>query len=523
MQTRLSPLMHGWFCLLSLAACNSITGLNDFSVGTGNTSQAQCMTNADCMGEGVDVLGEGGAGSGGDGMAICVKASGACVQVQSAECKTITGDVTDDRAILFGSLFSTSGATGTTNQQRQQAAQLAVQQINAVGGIPTPTGNPRKLVMVSCDEAAGVTKAAEHLVKDLRVAAIVGPNTSQDTIDVTNKVSVNGGTVVISPTAVASSITSLVDNDLTWLMVPTDVQRAPLMIQNINELETQLKDARSVSTIKLGVIYRNDALGEGTRTSINDLTLNGKPIADPINLGKNLQISPYDVKAANQADIIAKYVAFAPDIIVLAGTAEAVTAVMVPLEAQWTAPSRPYYVVIDSTKTPDLITAVTNNDDLRRRVRGTGVTPGPTSTPVNNNFKISYATAYPGMTASASGTGPAYDATFAVAFAFAATRETMPNGAAIAKGLRKLAGGATHLEVGGTTALQAFQKLAAGESIDAVGTFGPLAWDANGAIQGGTIEMWCIGGSTATPAYQSAGTTFDIATQKISGQYTPCP
>ena len=43
--------------------------------------------------------------------------------------------------------------------------------------------------------------------------------------------------------------------------------------------------------------------------------------------------------------------------IVLAGTAEAVSKVMVPLEAQWTGDVRPHYVLIDSTKVPELITA----------------------------------------------------------------------------------------------------------------------------------------------------------------------
>jgi hypothetical protein len=55
-----------------------------------------------------------------------------------------------------------------------------------------------------------------------------------------------------------------------------------------------------------------------------------------------------------------------------------------------------------------------------------------------------------------------------------------------------------------------------------MGTFGPLAWDANGAIMGGTIEMWCIGAPSGTPAYQTSGLFYDIATQQKTGQYTQC-
>ena len=118
--------------------------------------------------------------------------------------------------------------------------------------------------------------------------------------------------------------------------------------------------------------------------------------------------------------------------------------------------------------------------------------------------------------------GPAYDATYALAYAYAATREAMPNGPAIAKALRKLAGGTTHIDVGRQGATQAFKTLSNGESIDAMGTFGPLAWDSNGAIMGGTIEMWCIGAPSGTPAYQTSGLFYDIATQQKSGQYTQC-
>jgi hypothetical protein len=64
--------------------------------------------------------------------------------------------------------------------------------------------------------------------------------------------------------------------------------------------------------------------------------------------------------------------------------------------------------------------------------------------------------------------------------------------------------------------------LAAGETVDATGTFGPLAWDENGAVKGGTIEMWCIGSPAGTLAYQSSGLTFDLGTQQKIGQYTQC-
>lgn len=578
-----SALLAGLFTLTA-AACNSLVGLDDLSVseqgasnsgaqagssdshtggksngnggsatnggndpdtgGVGSTTQVvggaggdtvvfvgECTTNKQCTDKATQnaaEIGAGGAGDDGPVAAVCIQPEGRCATLLSEDCTTITGDYLNDRAIILGSLFSTTGAQAATNIPRQQAAALAIEQINAVGGVPSgkTSADARPLVMVSCDESTNLVRAAEHLVKDLGVPAIVGPNTSQDTLDVSTKVTVPGGTVVITPTAVASSITALGDNDLTWLMVPSDVQRAPLMIAQLNVLEEQLKEERELTQVKLGIVFRNDALGIGTRTSLNELVLNGKSLTDPVNLGNHVEIDGYSATAADQQALVTKYLEFKPDIIVLAGTAEAISKVMVPLEAQWVGDVRPHYVLIDSTKVPELLTAATNNDDLRFRIRGTGITPGPSGkdTPAEayNGFKIDYDVRYPGGTSTISGMGPAHDAAYAIGLALAATKDQPVSGTSIAAGLRMLAGGSTKITTLGTNLLPAFQKLSAGTGITTVGSFGVLDWDANGAVKGGTLEMWCIGGTAAKPAYQSSGLIFDIMSAKESGTYKQC-
>ena len=254
---------------------------------------------------------------------------------------------------------------------------------------------------------------------------------------------------------------------------------------------------------------------------MNSLVLNGKPLSDSLNLGNQVHINPYDFSAANQDPIVQEYLTFLPDIIVLAGTAEAVTAVMVPLEAAWPASApRPQYVLIDSVKVPDLITAVTGNDDLRSRVRGTGVTPSSASQPVYDSFKVDYQVAYPGS-AMVSGMGPAYDATYAIAFALAAKMNDPVSGDSVKSGLRMLASGDS-MEVGGTKVLSAFQKLTAGQAINAVGTYSNMSWSKDGTVNGGTLEMWCIGVSSGKPAFGSSGLTYDIMSGKQSGTYMSC-
>jgi len=497
----------------------------------GNPDEGDCKTNQECT----DLFSGGAMGEAGAAGVVpgaCIQTPiPHCVKLLSEDCDAITGDYTNNQAIFVGSLFSTKGPTAVSNLQRQKAAALGIEQINGPGGVPAgnTSANPRPLVMVSCDESTNLVRAAGHLVNDLHVPAIVGPNTSQDTLDVSTKVSVPGGTVVMSPTGVASSIAALTDNDLTWLMVPSDVQRAPLMINQIGVLETQLKADRAVKAIKLGIVYRNDALGIGTRTALNDLTINGKSLAG----NENVQISPYNGADADQQALITNYLSFLPDIIVLAGTAESISKVMVPLETQWPVNGssmdlvpRPYYVLIDSNKVKDLTDAATNNThDLARRVRGTGLNPGPSasdSAKTYETFRQDYEVRYAGESADNSGLGPAHDAAYAIGLALAATHTEPVSGASVAKGLRKLAGGATKLTTTVPNVLPAFQKLAAGEKITAIGTFGALDWDANGAVLGGTLEMWCIGGTAAKPAYASSGLLFDLKSQTMNGTYVPC-
>jgi hypothetical protein len=181
-------------------------------------------------------------------------------------------------------------------------------------------------------------------------------------------------------------------------------------------------------------------------------------------------------------------------------------------------------MLIDSVKVPELLKAVTGNEDLRRRVRGTGIRSAGESLGVFNAFKVDYQIRYPGKSATISGMGPSYDAAYAIAMALAATKDSPVSGENVAKGLRFLAGGATKIEIGSTKVLAAFQKLAAGEKITAIGTFSPLEWDANGAVVGSTLEMWCINATNPTsPAYQSAGLTFDTKSQTFGGVYAECP
>jgi ABC-type branched-subunit amino acid transport system substrate-binding protein len=498
--------------LVACSACNSVLGLDEFSIEPTRSSDAGardvCSSSAQCETDATEPR-------------ACVRER--CTTITSDDCNGVIGPYRDARAILIGSLFATSGPQAATNMARQRSAALAVEEINASGGIPAALpGAPRRpLALVTCDSEAALLRAGRHLIEGLGVPAIIGPNTSQDTLDLAKKLAIGSGTLLISPTAVAASITDLLDDDLSWLMVPTDAQRAPLLLHQLAALERQLESERDKPQLKLSIVFRDDALGQGTRAALNELEWSGRPLADPTNLNESITITAYDPTLSPQHELVRGQLQFAPDIVVLIGTAEAVTEIMEPLEREWSAGPRPHYVLIDSSKVPELLSLTNTDADLRARVRGTGVTAEASSRPVQEAFQRAFARRYPNQPATISGMGPAYDATYALAYALAATRELPIRGASIARGLRELGIGAT-MEVGSPQLTAAFDQLESGAGIRALGTSGPLQWDEHGAVHGGTIEVWCVGSSGGAAVFASGGVRYDIASREVNGSYIGC-
>jgi branched-chain amino acid transport system substrate-binding protein len=444
-----------------------------------------------------------------------------CVALPSVDCTTVTGDYSDDGAIVIGSLLATGGPQASTGLARQDSVILAVEEIAATGGIPGPMGTqPRPLVLLSCDEAADVLRAARHLVDDLHVPAIVGPSDSHNTIEVSDQVSAAGGTVLLTPTGAAAAIADLADDNLTYQMVPSDAQRQAPLLQQINTVEAQLRAARSRETIRLAIVFREDPVGAGTRQALEALSLNGVPLADALRDGA-ARADAYDPGRAEQGELVAAVAAFQPDLVVLAGAGELVGGVLQPLEAQWPAGApRPFYIGIESVKVAELLAAVAGADNLRTRIRGTGVTAGSEAAAVASSFVRAYQVRYPGKPTAFPGMGAAYDSVYAIAFALAASRDLPVTGLNLSTGLPRLSGGA-NLALGPTTILSAFQQLVAGGRINAIGTQGVLEWTAPGAKAGGTVDIWCIAGG-ASPSFQSSGLSYDVKTQTYAGTFAQC-
>ncbi|MDB4945600.1 MAG: Branched-chain amino acid transporter, amino acid-binding protein [Labilithrix sp.] len=448
----------------------------------------------------------------------CVKATGLCQPLVTADCPRVTGDFAKEGAVVIGSILG-NGATAA-----EQATTLAAEEISAAGGLP---GGKRPLVVVGCDPGGDVLRATKHLSETLHVAAIIGPQQGEDVIAATQQVTAKGGTLLMTPTSTVSAITNLADGDLTWRALPSDAQRAKLLIQVISDLEILLRSTRALTTVKLGIVYPNDALGTSLRDSIGGkLILNGRFIGDAANAA-NVSVDGHAAGSASAEGAVAtKYsTTFMPDIVVVT-SADQIAGFVVPLEAALTAaraPAKPYYVLTDAARTGELLEAVaagTIPGDIKRRVRGVGVKTDADSASVLGEFRAAFAARYGAALPPTELAAPrAYDATYAVAYALAAPAAA--TGASVANGLRALAVG-TSRAVGKAAAAAALADLGAGRSVSLRGTYGPLRWDASGDATSGTIEVWCLGTVGGAPAYGSSGLTMDVETQVVGGAFVQC-
>ena len=512
--------------MLASAGCAAIHGLDDYTTversgvapGTdaGTTTPPTdggptgCQSHQECNNLAATSSSGGATASKPAPTKVCVRATGKCESLVSEDCPRVTGDATKDGAVVIGTLLGDTGASAL-----EQAAFLAAEEISP----------SRPLVVVGCNAGGNLLRATKHLAETLHAAAVIGPVSGEQVVEVTQQVSAKAGTLLMTPTSPVSAISNLADGDLTWRATPSDAQRAKLVIQQLEDLQSVLRATRGLTTVKLGIVHPTDALGTSARDAISGkLILNGRFINDAAN-ATNASIDAYETGNTSALSAIAtKYaVTFKPDIVFIT-SAEQMEHVILPLEQALTAAravARPYYVLTDSARTAEVLSLLASPAlpaDIRRRVRGVGVKPDTSSTPVLEDFRAAFTARY-GEAPPEPAAAMAYDATYAIAYAVPAAAS--PSGASVAQGLRALAVG-TPAAVGAKGLTTVMGNLANGKSVALRGTFGLMQWDASGDITGGTVEVWCVGSVAGAPAFGSSGLTMDVQTQVVGGAFVQC-
>lgn len=461
--------------------------------------------------------------------AVC--RNNACVKLKTAECSKTVGPVDDENAVILGVVAPLSGDSINEGTGVINSIDLALQELNKKG-IPfaDPCATPRKLAVVVCDEGGDIPTGAEHLAKDLQAPAAIGALFSGDTIAALGKALPNK-MLMISPSATAARLTTFegatVDGvRLFWRTSPSDVIQSAAMAKVLGELETSIKAGNGGADLKVAVISKSDAYGQGIANALStSVTLNGKPFTDAANSALVIN-KCYNSSSFTSPDCtgdlpgaLTAAQALNPDVIVLTGTNEAITDFLVPYEALGGV-KKPMWIIPDGPRTKDLTTYATGKADFRSRVHGT--VPGVVTPLAQDFFNFRYSTAFPDKPVLTFGMAGAYDATYMLAYAIGAAGNTTLSGPVIGTNLAKLIDGATKIDVGPVRINDAFNTLISKSEIDINGASGPLHFDKATGEARSDIAIWCLvedPNSHETSFNDSTGQSYDATGDKLTGTF----
>lgn len=534
--------------LLSSVSCNAIV----------DTDVEQCQTTDDCVAKGPAFAGSVCSPDkvctlGGDcatnqecidrfdgQLAICRQPDRVCVSLKTPDCEQVFPEdaVAEEGTIVLGFMGALKGDFIDNGLPMWEGVQLAVNQLDTFAqGLPLPDGvGRRRVVFVACHDLddpalpkppeSAAVRAGRHLVETLKVPAIVGPGFSGVTLEVAKKVSISGGTLLISPSATSTAITDLQDNGLVWRTAPSDALQAVPLAQLVTDLESNIRVARGLSasdSIRVAVAVKSDAYGLGLTTAVLDLVkFNGKAALDTANstfFQRYDYPDPADAPSFDfDAGVVNPMLSFKPDIVLAFGTTESITKVLAGVEAGSPGPNKPVFVVGDGGRDNGLLKLVGMDNALSQRVVGT--LPGRATAffaQFESEFKGFHKQKSPGSYADT-----AYDAAYLLAYSVVAINDQLMTGAKFNDGLKRMVGG-TKITGGATGINQALTLLQDKKSIDYDGISGPLDFDVSTGEAPADIVVWCTGlDANNQPEFKDSGQYYDAIQNTVTGKRNAC-
>jgi hypothetical protein len=192
-----------------------------------------------------------------------------------------------------------------------------------------------------------------------------------------------------------------------------------------------------------------------------------------------------------QLDFVNRLVDFAPDVVVVGINEDFTSHYLRMVESLWpSSKARPHYVAtLLNQELNALAQIVANDDDLRRRLSGTGLLLGEDVASNLAGFRARYRSRYngdPGRTQAA------YDAWYATVLAiYSADAEGRLGGGNIAAHFSRLTAGAS-TDVDPLALASARVYLSAQQGVDLVGTSSQLDWDPITRRVTADATLWCL-------------------------------
>lgn len=368
--------------------------------------------------------------------------------------------------VTIGFLGAITGPIANLVPPIVDAAQLAVDEVNAAGGIL----GGQTLDMVVGDTACSAQQAVDAATKVINVdqaTAVVGALCSGATIAAASSVAIPAGVVMVSPASTSPEITNLDDGDLVFRTAPSDAYQGQVLASHVM--------AQGIDTVAL--TYINNDYGVGLSSSFRDafVARGGTITADQAHEpAKSSYRSELATLATDGAETLV-LIAYAGD--------SGLTMLRQSLENGFFGT----FVGADGMRDDVLI------EQLGAENLGGLIVTQPTSLPENpalGMFNTAFADAGGDPTSIFVAQG--YDSAMLIALAIEHAGTTDRD--AISASLRSVAN-PPGVEVGPGDWAEAIALIAAGEEIDYTGAAGPHDFDDHGDVAG-VIAEYLIEGDT---------------------------
>ncbi|WP_152485204.1 ABC transporter substrate-binding protein [Halomonas sp. THAF5a] len=351
-------------------------------------------------------------------------------------------------------------------------AQLAVEQVNAQGGLldgqelVMPTGD------TTCSDASAASNAADRMVNTEQVTAIVGALCTGATIAAANNAAVPGGVTMVSPASTAPAVTDLDDNDLVFRTVPSDAFQGEMLAKLLIDKGIE----------EVVVTYVNNDYGRGLSDAFAAaFEAEGGMVAE--------NLAHEDNRADYRSELGTLSSTGVPNLVVLA---YADTSGQTVVRQAYESGMFTQYIGADGMVGDSLVEAI-GADVLEGMI---ATRPGSPELPGTAMFQDQAEEA--GIDPSAVFAAQAYDAAFLLALAIEQNGSAEREG--LNEALRSVASAPGEVILPGEWE-KAVELIAAGTEINYEGASGTHEFDANGDVPGVVLEMVVEDGSFTSQGY----------------------
>ncbi len=368
-------------------------------------------------------------------------------------------------------LFPFTGDLSDFGDPFLQAAELAVNEINAAGGV-----NGQPIELVQGDSATSPQQAVEEarrLIELEGVSAIVGPAGSGETLPVAESVTGPAGVLEVTMSATSPALTIANDNDFLFRTVISDAAQGVVMADLAQEQGYQ----------SACVLYVNNAYGQGLNDAFAErFTAQGGTVTEQV---------PHEQEQASYASELATCTEGDPDVMVAAAYPESGRVFLRELVESGDVPA---LIFSDGLQSPDMFA------ELGWQVfEGSyGTAAGAPETDAAATFEQAWQDAY-GEIPAVPYLREINDAIYLIALA--AEQADSTDSAAIRDALREVASEpGTAIGPGQEGWQAAVTSIDAGEDVNYEGAAGPVDLDENGDVSRGTIIIWQVQGEAIETA-----------------------